>query len=94
MDTKLRGSIMSLLRTEIAPDRNDIDVEKDSLIDSGLIDSLGIFKLVSLLEKEFAIKISDDELLPENFETTSAIVQFVIQKQQSGAMEKQSIRNK
>ena len=65
MDTKLRGSIMSLLRTEIAPDRNDIDVEKDSLIDSGLIDSLGIFKLVSLLEKEFAIKISDDELLPE-----------------------------
>ena len=85
---------MSLLRTEIAPDRNDIDVEKDSLIDSGLIDSLGIFKLVSLLEKEFAIKISDDELLPENFETTSAIVQFVIQKQQSGAMEKQSIRNK
>jgi acyl carrier protein len=88
MDTKLRGSILSLLRIEIAPDRNDVDLEEDSLLESGLIDSLGIIKLVSLLEKEFAIKISDDELLPENFETISAVVQFVVQKQKSGAREK------
>ncbi len=87
MDTKLRGSIVSLLRIEIAPDRNDIDFDNDSLLESGLIDSLGIFKLVSLLEKEFAIKISDDELLPDNFETASAIAQFVVHKQKSGALE-------
>ena len=87
MDTKLRGSIVSLLRIEIAPDRNDIDFDNDSLLESGLIDSLGIFKLVSLLEKEFSIKISDDELLPDNFETASAIAKFVVHKQKSGALE-------
>ena len=42
-------------------------------MDVGIIDSLGIMKLVQFLEAEFGVVIDDDELLPENFETLDAI---------------------
>jgi len=49
----------------------------DSLLDSGLIDSMGIFELVAFLEKEFKIEISDEDLVPDNFESLSLIAAMV-----------------
>ena len=34
----------------------------DSLLDSGLVDSTGIFELVSFLEDTFAVKVDDEEV--------------------------------
>ena len=52
----------------------------ESLLKTGLIDSLGILDVVAFLEKEFAIAITDEELLPENFESIRSIANFVQQK--------------
>lgn len=52
----------------------------DEWLQSGLIDSLGVLDLVQFLEREFSISISDDELLPENFQSLSAVVAFVLRK--------------
>lgn len=49
----------------------------DSLIDSGVVDSLGILDLVSFLEGEFGLHVSDEELLPENFQTIECIAAMV-----------------
>lgn len=49
----------------------------DNLIENGIIDSLGIQKLIMYLENEFKINISDDDLIPDNFETISDIVNFI-----------------
>jgi acyl carrier protein len=49
----------------------------DSLLDSGLLDSAGLFELVSFLEDRFGIVIDDDELVPDNFETINAIAALV-----------------
>lgn len=56
----------------------------DEWLQSGLIDSLGVLDLVQFLEREFSISISDEELLPENFQSLSAVVTFVQRK--SGAV--------
>jgi acyl carrier protein len=53
-----------------------------SLLDSGLIDSTGILELVSFLESEFGIRVEDEEIVPENFETVSRIAAFVDSKRQ------------
>lgn len=53
--------------------------EDESLLESGLIDSLGIMKLLAFIEEKFEIKVSDEELIPENFETLSAIEQLILQ---------------
>jgi acyl carrier protein len=53
---------------------------EDPLLKNGLIDSLGILDVVAFLEKEFAITITDEELLPENFDSIRNISNFVQQK--------------
>ena len=50
------------------------------LLDSGLIDSMGIFELVSALENECGVRIEDDELIPENFNSIDTITGLVEQK--------------
>src|SRR5215831_13771818 len=40
---------------------------EEPLLKNGLIDSLGILEVVTFLEKNFGLTITDEELLPENF---------------------------
>jgi acyl carrier protein len=52
----------------------------DPLLDSGIIDSLGILQLIAFIENEFGIYFSDEDLLPENFQTLDALAAFMQQK--------------
>ena len=70
--------IQEFIQKELIRGKNisDLDVT-DNLIESGVIDSLGIQLLVSYLEKNFSISIADADLIPENFETVDAIWSFL-----------------
>ena len=56
-------------RTQLADD--------EDLIDTGVVDSLGIFQLVAFLEERFGIAIADTEITPDNFATIERIEQLV-----------------
>jgi acyl carrier protein len=47
------------------------------LLESGIVDSLGVLDVVSFLEQSFIITISDDELTPDNFATIKRLGSFV-----------------
>jgi len=47
------------------------------LLANGVIDSLGLFRIVEFVENEYGVEIPDDELVPENFETLAAITRMV-----------------
>jgi acyl carrier protein len=51
--------------------------DSDNLLESGVIDSLGVLELVTFLQSEFALQVDDDELTPENFESVDSIARFV-----------------
>ena len=53
----------------------------DSLLESGLIDSAGIFSLVALLESEFNITVPDEDIVPEHFETVKSVAAYVESRQ-------------
>jgi acyl carrier protein len=55
--------------------------EDDSLLQKGLIDSTGILEVVSFIEEKFGIGVKDDELIPDNLDSISAITQYVMRKQ-------------
>jgi acyl carrier protein len=59
--------------------KNSLDPD-DDLIEEGIIDSLGIMKLIQFLEKTYGIELVDDEIIPENFQTLTNIIHFVNQK--------------
>lgn len=54
--------------------------DADKWLETGLLDSLGILDLVHFLEEDFSIRVSDEELLPENFQSLSSVVEFVRSK--------------
>ena len=47
------------------------------LLENGILDSLGILDLVTYLESEFGIRVADDDLVPEHFQTLEHITAFV-----------------
>ena len=63
----------------------DGDVLQDddmSLLDEGVIDSVGVMELVAFLEGDLGIKVADDELVPENLDSLNNLAAFVGRKKQ------------
>lgn len=75
--TSVRKHIAEQLSDRAGVDEVGVD---DPLLDSGIIDSMGILELVRFLESEFNIEIEDEEILPEHFETMASITAFVTTK--------------
>ena len=48
-----------------------------SLLDSGVVDSLGVLDLVGFIEEQFGIAAQDEDLVPENFDSIDALTRFV-----------------
>jgi acyl carrier protein len=54
--------------------------DSDLLLETGILDSLGILDVVQFIETEFGLHVDDDELLPENFQSIQALTEFVQKK--------------
>jgi acyl carrier protein len=54
--------------------------DDESLMESGVIDSLGIFRLVSFLEEDMRIRVSDEEINAETLKSVNAIEELVLRK--------------
>jgi acyl carrier protein len=74
------GQIREFVRTRFPLARNLEFTDEDSLLDAGVIDSLGILDLVGFLEETFGIQASDEDLNPENFDSIATLVRFVESK--------------
>ena len=48
-----------------------------SLLDGGIIDSVGVMELVAFLEQDFGIKVADEDLIPENLDSVDNLVNYV-----------------
>ena len=73
-----------ILITEIAVNREKKSLAPDEdLLEMGIIDSLGIMKLILFMEETFGIAVADEDIVPENFQTLNMMVKFVEQKMQN-----------
>jgi acyl carrier protein len=54
--------------------------ESDSLLEKGVLDSLAMIELVSFIEQTFQVRIHDEELMPENFDSLAAMEAFITSK--------------
>ena len=81
MREKIRGIIEDNLQIF------DSDVEfsdEDHIFRKGFVDSLFAVKLLAFLEQEFGIKIGNDDLNIENFQSVNKIISFVENKRATG----------
>lgn len=54
--------------------------EDTSFLESGMVDSTGILELVAFIEETFGVRMADDELIPENLDSISNVVNYLRRK--------------
>ncbi len=82
--TAITDPVADYIRTELAPQSQGLELTPDyPLIQAGLVDSLGLFRLVTFLQDRFGIKIRAQEIVFDHFATLAAIEALVVAKQQS-----------
>ena len=64
----------------------DVSLSPDaSLIESGIVDSLGILRLVAFIEENFSVVVDDIDVIPENFDTINAMNSLVERKRRQSS---------
>ena len=56
--------------------------DRDSIIESGIVDSMGMLEIVAFIETEFGVGVEDTDLTPENFQSISALSKFIKTKRE------------
>ncbi len=74
---KVRNFIVSELNFSGAPEELTDDYP---LLEKEVIDSMGIFQIVSFLEDEVGVEVDDEDLVPENFASIGHIAKLVEDK--------------
>jgi acyl carrier protein len=54
--------------------------DTEALTKNGIIDSMGIFRLVAFIEETFNVRVGDEEITNENLESVEAIERLVLSK--------------
>ena len=49
----------------------------DDILNTGLVDSIGVIKLITFIEEEFGLKVPPEEMVIENFISVAAIERFL-----------------
>lgn len=52
----------------------------DSLLELGIVDSVKMLDLIAFIEDTFQIKVDEEDLYPENFDSINAIVDYIESK--------------
>lgn len=56
--------------------------DADSFLETGTLDSTGIMELILFIEETFQLKVTDEEMVPENLDAIDSLVAYVERKQQ------------
>jgi acyl carrier protein len=71
----------NFMLSQIVVDHGRTSLEPDEdLLEQGMIDSLGVMKLIVFMEDTFKIRINDEEIIPENFHCLNGMVRLVEEK--------------
>ena len=77
--------IITYIKNELANEPvGHIEPEED-LVGSGLVDSLGMMRLIGYIEKEFDVKIGPEDMTVENFGTLQNIETYLNSKRGTDA---------
>lgn len=77
----IESAIESFIVKEIMLGDNSTKIDPDeSLINSGVLDSLALLRLIAFIEEQFNVTVEDSEVIPENLETINDITAFVVEK--------------
>ena len=69
--------VLAFLDRAAAESRANLPDRDSSLFLSGVLDSFTLVEFVTVLEKECGIRVGDNDLRPENFDTIAKVEDFI-----------------
>ena len=73
---ELKDNLLEFISTELVAD--DVELaEHDSLLADGLVDSVGLMRLVAHIEADLHCQIPLEDIILENFRNVAAIVSYL-----------------
>jgi serine O-acetyltransferase len=76
----IRERVMRMLEETVCRGRKIPPDDSVSLLENGLIDSLGILMLADEIKTRFHCAVANDELAPENLDSVGAITSYLLRK--------------
>ncbi|WJJ95631.1 acyl carrier protein [Algibacter luteus] len=77
----MEESIIKHIEQELANEEIEDGLElTDDLLGSGILDSLGMMKLISFIEEAYSIRVAPEEMVIENFMTVESICKYINSK--------------
>ena len=72
------AKIIGYIQSNLLTGKGEIKLSpEDDLLGSGLLDSMGVMRLVGFVEETFNIKIPPEDIVIENFMDVKAITNYV-----------------
>jgi acyl carrier protein len=75
----LESLVTQRIRDEYSVPSSAMLTRDTSLLDSGIIDSSGYLELFKWVEEEFGLSVSEQDMVPSNFETIGRIAAYIEQ---------------
>jgi acyl carrier protein len=77
----LKDQIREFIQVQLAePKGITTFTDDESLMECGVVDSLGIFRLVSFLEEDLRVRVGDDEINADTLKSVNTIEELVLRK--------------
>lgn len=80
----MEAEINAYITRELISNPELLPLDNDTqLLETGILDSLSLMRLLVFLEEAYNISMDDFELLPENFSTVNAICAYIRSQKES-----------
>jgi acyl carrier protein len=92
MSQEIQEKLLNFIIMNFHVQREDINLE-ESLIDTGIIDSMGLIEILAFFEEEFSIVTEEDQMTKNNLGSIQKMVAFVMKEMDKvgiGAVSKQT----
>lgn len=73
---QIREQLLDFICRQFLVDQEDIRIDK-SLVDTGIIDSMGLIEIASFIQQNFNFTVKEDDMNRKNFGSVLLIVDFV-----------------
>ena len=80
MEDDVISAIKQLLQSRRLLKSSAEVADEESLLETGVIDSLAVVELTAFMEERYSIRINEDDLVPENFDSLLAMREFINRK--------------
>ena len=75
-----RATIRAFLMQEFPAARARGVGDQDALLESGILDSLGVLELANFIGERYSLTLEDDDLTPENFGSIDAVARLLAER--------------